>query len=331
MKTLKFATLLMVTFAILCLAAPEQETTIVAPTSEAAEGFDLQAVAEIFKEAETLEEFEKALNDTSIGVNNLDLDENGEVDYIRVVEQGEEDSHLIILQALLGEEESQDVATIQVEKTDDDQYDMQVHGNEDVYGPDHYVAPVQVHVHTWPLVVWMYGPRYHPYRSRFYFGFYPVWWHPYRPVPVYHYHTRVVHYSSRASFRVSRTSYVHTSTRVNYTPRSSTMVKRKTVTRSAPASRSVSKTATIKGKNKSATVGVKKRTNPKTGKKSVSIGAKKTIKTKNGERSVSRGARRTSNPTKGKTSVTKGSRKSKSTPRGSKTTSKKRTTTRKRH
>ncbi len=34
----------------------EEQTTVIAPTSESVEGLDLQAVAELFKEAEDLEE-----------------------------------------------------------------------------------------------------------------------------------------------------------------------------------------------------------------------------------------------------------------------------------
>ena len=315
----------------LCFASGQEETTIVAPTAEVASGLDLQAVAELFKEAETMEDFEKSLNDTTIGVNNLDLDEDGYVDYIRVVEQSNEDAHLVILQALLGEDESQDVATIEVEKSGDDEYNMQVSGNEVVYGPDYYVAPVHVHIHAWPLIGWMYGPYYRPYRSRFYFGFYPVYWHPYRPVPIHHYHTRVVHYSSRSTFRVTHTSHVHMRTKVNYTPRSSTSVKRRTVTTSTPAKRSVSKSATVQGRNKSTTIGVKRTTNPRTGEKSTAVGAKKSTKTKRGESSVSRGARKTSDPAKGKSKTTTRSRKTRERPSGSKTTTNKRTTSRKRN
>jgi hypothetical protein len=40
-----------------------QDVTVVTPSSEAAEGLDLQAVAELFKDAKDLEEFEKSLND----------------------------------------------------------------------------------------------------------------------------------------------------------------------------------------------------------------------------------------------------------------------------
>jgi hypothetical protein len=87
---------------------------------------DLQAVAELFKDAKDLEEFEKSLNDLEIGVNNLDLDDNGEVDFIRVMEEASDDVHVIVLQVPLGKNEFQDVATIEVEKNGEEDYDMQI-------------------------------------------------------------------------------------------------------------------------------------------------------------------------------------------------------------
>ena len=127
----------------------QEEITVVAPTSEVAEGLDLHAVAELFKESENLEEFEQYLNDPEIGINNLDLDGDGYVDYIRVVEQVTDYTHVIILQVPLGEDEFQDIATIEIEKTGDEDYNMQVRGNEIIYGTDYYVTPVYVHVYRW--------------------------------------------------------------------------------------------------------------------------------------------------------------------------------------
>ena len=45
------------------LAGQDDDVTIIAPTSEAAEGLDLTAASELFKDAKNLEEFEKQLND----------------------------------------------------------------------------------------------------------------------------------------------------------------------------------------------------------------------------------------------------------------------------
>ena len=230
--------LLLVTY---CFTFAQEDVTIISPTSEAAEGLDLEAVGELFKESENLEAFEKALNDPDTGINNLDLDENGEVDFIRVVEEIAEDTHIIILQVPLGEDEFQDVATIEIEKSDEDEYNMQVHGNEDLYGPDYYLAPTGVRIHTWPIITWIYRPVYRPYRSRYYWGFYPRWWRPYRPVTVRVYRTRTVRFRTRAGFVVTRTPRVRTVHKVKYRPRSSTLVVKKRVVRPAPGRRAVRK------------------------------------------------------------------------------------------
>ena len=207
-----------------------QETAVVTPASEAAEGLDLQAVGELFKDAENLEEFEKALNDPETGVNNMDLDDNGEVDYIRVVEEVYDDTHIIILQVGLGEDEYQDVATIEVEKSGDDEYNMQVHGNEDIYGEDYYVAPSVVHIHTWPIITWMYRPAYRPYVSVYRFGYYPRWWKRRAPVRVTVYNTRLVRYRAKPTFVYTRKGRIRHVSRIKYKPRSSVLVK-KTVVR----------------------------------------------------------------------------------------------------
>jgi len=244
----------------------QDDVTIVAPTSEAAEGLDLHVVSELFKDSENLEEFEKSLNDPDTGVNNLDLDDDGNVDFIRVVEQVADDTHIIILQVALGENEFQDVCTIEVEKAGEEQYNMQVHGNEMVYGADYYVAPTVVHIHTWPLIGWIYRPYYRPYRSAFYFGVYPRWWRPYRHVTVNVYRTRTVRFTRRTTFAVTRTSRVRTVTRVNYKPRSSVLVKKKTtVTRSGKGGKKV--TTTKKVKKTTVKKGGKKTTVKKRGKK----------------------------------------------------------------
>jgi hypothetical protein len=211
--------------------ASAQETAVVTPASEAAEGLDLQAVGELFKDAENLEEFEKALNDPETGVNNLDLDDNGEVDYIRVIEEVYDDTHIIILQVPLGEDEYQDVATIEVEKSGDDEYNMQVSGNEDIYGEDYYVAPSVVHIHTWPIIAWMYRPAYRPYVSVYRFGYYPRWWVRRRPVTVTVYNTRLVRYRKKPVFVHTRTRRVTHVRTVRYKPRSSRLVKKRTVVR----------------------------------------------------------------------------------------------------
>jgi len=256
-----------------------QDSTTIIAGSSVADGLDLMAVSELFKETESLQEFEKTLNDPKFGVNNLDLDGNGEVDYIRIVEEVAQDTHIIILQAAIGKDEFQDVATIEVEKAGDD-YNMQIRGNKIVYGVNYYIAPSHIHVHTWPIITWIYRPVYLPYRSTFHFGFHPRWWHPYHPVHFKVYRTRTAKWTRRNSFVVARTSRVKTVSRVRYKPRTSVRVKRSITVR-----RTGGKTTTVKK-------GLKKTTNKKTGKTTVKKGVKKTTKNKR-KTTVKKGKKKT--------------------------------------
>lgn len=204
----------------------QEETVSITPVTEAAEGLDLQAVCELFKDSEGLEEFEQALNDPETGINNLDLDENGEVDYIRVDEEVAEDTHVIVLQVPVAEDEFQDVATIEIEKGEGESVNLQVHGSEMLYGPDYYVYPSAVHVHAWPIIMRIYGPAYRPYRSVYRFGHYPPWWRPRPPVKVNVYRTRIVPLRGKTSYRLVRTTRVRTVHRVHYRPRISPRIRK---------------------------------------------------------------------------------------------------------
>ena len=49
------------------------------------DNLDLYAVLDLFQKSKTIEEFEKSLNLEKTGINNLDLDLDGKVDFIKVV------------------------------------------------------------------------------------------------------------------------------------------------------------------------------------------------------------------------------------------------------
>ena len=191
MKRRKFLKTLAITgagFAYMPNIFGQDSTTAV---SNVGEDLDLYGVLDLFAEAENLEEFEKALNDEEQGINNLDLNGNGEVEYIKVDEIVEGNTHLIILQVEIEENEFQDVATIEIEKKSDDDYSLQIIGVEELYGENYIIEPVTeassttttvVHVHTYPTVVVMYSPAYTPWVSPWRWSVRPIWWRPFRPI-----------------------------------------------------------------------------------------------------------------------------------------------------
>lgn len=169
------------------------------------DGFSLEGALELFKNAKDLESYEKALNAEDNQVNNLDLDNNGEVDYVRLVDHRQGDAHAIVLQIALSKEETQDVAVLELEKNGESSAIVQIRGAEDLYGTDVIVEPyaeeetgtkpgrgpsapelvrvrVWVNVWSWPCVGWIYGPSFVIWDSPWYWGYYPPWWRPWRPM-----------------------------------------------------------------------------------------------------------------------------------------------------
>jgi hypothetical protein len=74
---------------------------------------------DVFQQSETLEKFEEKINDASLKLNNLDLNNDNKTDYIKVIDDAEGTLHTIVLRAVLGQNDMQDVAVIYVDKKDD--------------------------------------------------------------------------------------------------------------------------------------------------------------------------------------------------------------------
>lgn len=191
------------------------------------DNFSLQGALQMFQKAGSPEEFEKLINSEDNGVNNLDLNNDGEIDYVRVVDKMDKDLHVFILQVPVAESESQDIAVIEIEKTGDTTAILQIIGDEDIYGEeiivepdgrgeddafidynynnalsgpntDHYSATtprVVVNVWLWPSVRFVYAPIYRPWVSPWRWRHYPAWWRPWRPLTwhVWHPRPRIYH------------------------------------------------------------------------------------------------------------------------------------------
>lgn len=177
------------------------------------DNFSLQGALHLFQNAASPEDFEKQLNTESNHVNNLDLNGDGDIDYVRVVDKSEKDLHAFILQVPVSEKESQDIAVIELEKTGDTTAILQIVGDEDIYGEQVIVEPnsesdnkqgnkggsfsnledisnavVVVNVWHWPTVRYVYAPHYVVYVSPYHWHYYPVYWHPWHPMTWHYWH-----------------------------------------------------------------------------------------------------------------------------------------------
>lgn len=166
------------------------------------DNFSLEGALELFKKSSSPEEFEKMLNTRDTKVNNLDLNGDGYIDYVRVIDLHEGDIHTFVLQAVVAEDEFQDIAVIALEKQANGKAILQITGNEDIYGVTTIIEPTKevrtyagtrssntvVNVWAWPVVQYVYGPRYTVWVSPWRWHYRPVWWSPWRPVAYYDYY-----------------------------------------------------------------------------------------------------------------------------------------------
>jgi hypothetical protein len=176
----------------------EKDTTLLGLPGD---NLDLYAVLDLFQKSKTIEDFEKSLNLEKTGINNLDLDLDGKVDFIKVVTKQEGDDFTFVLQVAVTEKETQDVAVIFVSKDKDKKVTMQIVGDKDLYGKDYIVEPkttttpavtanpgyvgqepvtvsvpattTVLVVESAPIVQYVYSPVYVPYYPPYYYGFYP--------------------------------------------------------------------------------------------------------------------------------------------------------------
>lgn len=177
MKRLVIILLLSIVNYQLSTAFADETVTVTATSSDISENLDLKTVATLFGQAKDLEQFEQLLNDPDSAFSNLDLNGDGEVDYLRVIETADNNRHLVVVQAVLAKDIYQDVASIFVEKDEQNQITVQVVGDEYIYGENYIIEPVYIYR---PVIYdWFWGPSWVCWHSPYYWGYYPHWWHPF--------------------------------------------------------------------------------------------------------------------------------------------------------
>ena len=176
------------------------------------DNLNLYAVMRLFQESKTLEDFERNLNDPNSNINNLDLNGDNYVDYIKVFDDVDGDVHNIVLQDAISPRENQDVAVFTVQRFQNGQVQIQLTGDEELYGRNYIIEPIYddanpggtpnpgytdsrsvngvtvtyvrttpVQIAAWPLVRFIFLPDYRVWHSNWYWGYYPNYWHPWRP------------------------------------------------------------------------------------------------------------------------------------------------------
>lgn len=167
----------------------QDKTTVSAYNAEISDNLDLRAVASIFGDSKDLADFERRLNDPEIQISNLDLNNDNQVDYLRVIETVEGNAHLIVIQSVLGRDTYQDVATVEVERDRNNRIQVQVVGDVYMYGPNYIYEPVYAYTPVIYSTFWI--GNYRPYCSSWYWGYYPSYYYAWSPWPIFRYRNHI--------------------------------------------------------------------------------------------------------------------------------------------
>jgi hypothetical protein len=221
------------------------------------DNLDLYAVLDLFQKSKTVEDFEKSLNEKESDVNNLDLDLDKKVDFIKVISKKQDPSYTFILQVAVSKTETQDVAVILVDKDKNGKVSLQIVGDEDLYGKNYVIEPkpagtasvtanpaytgsnpvtkdvsaTTIVVETVPIVQYVYSPFYVPYYPPYYYGYYPPYYRPFAVIAIgvyrhhhYHHHGHYYggHYGGRNTVIIRNTN-VYNDYNINRT-RSNTVI-----------------------------------------------------------------------------------------------------------
>jgi hypothetical protein len=205
------------------------------------DNLNLYAVMNLFQESKTLEDFERTLNDENSRINNLDLNGDNLIDYIMVTDHVDGDVHNIVLQVAINQNERQDVAVFTVQRFRDGSVQIQLIGDEALYGRNYIIEPIYddvsgdtpnpgyterpvysgnynivrttpFEIASWPLIRFIYLPGYISWHSSWNWGYYPSYWQPWRPFYWdyyygYHYNwfpTYYSHYRHWQNYRYAR-------------------------------------------------------------------------------------------------------------------------------
>jgi hypothetical protein len=150
---------------------PEQNNVTIENNTTA--GFDVNKLAQLVKTSTDPQVLEKAINDPNNHINNLDLDKDGNIDYLKVSEPGKNELNVV---DDISSSQSVTVASIKVNPTDNNTADLNIQGNPQYAGNNNYyhssfsftdflLLSYIMRPHSYYMPMYHYG-YYPPYYSR---------------------------------------------------------------------------------------------------------------------------------------------------------------------
>lgn len=151
------------------------------------DNLNLQALGELVKNSTSAQDIEDKLNTTG-SINNLDLNNDGSVDYIKVTEYGDANQKGFSFTVDVAQGQTQEIATIEVAQGSNNAQ-MNIQGNQQLYGNNGYY---QSSYSLTDMMIMSYLFRPHPYyHSPYYYGHYPTYYRSYRSTPYNSYRNRI--------------------------------------------------------------------------------------------------------------------------------------------
>lgn len=183
-----------------------QPDIVVTPASNLGDNLNLQALGELVKTAKNAQDIENQLN-TKGSINNLDLDGDGKVDYIKVTEYGTGTTKGFSFTVDLAGGQSQEVATIEIQQNGTQQASLNINGNQSVYGNNNSYSS-NYSIADLMIMNYLFSPHGY-YISPYHYGYYPSYYSPYGMMSSAAYGSRVS--SVTRTSHITRTTTTRTS------------------------------------------------------------------------------------------------------------------------
>src|SRR5471030_3043620 len=171
MKKIFIALSALILLAAGCTQNPPQQNNVTIENNNAPAGFDVNKLAQLVKTSTDPQTLEKGINNPANQINNLDLDKDGNVDYLKVVEA---DQNRLDVVDDVSKADSVTVAHIKIDPTANNTADLSVRGNPDYVGYNNYYHSSFSFT---DVLLLSYLMRPHPYYMPMYhYGYYPSYY-----------------------------------------------------------------------------------------------------------------------------------------------------------
>jgi len=132
---------------------------------------DLNTTSLLFGEASSLQEFEQYLNEPDIQASNLDLNNDGYIDYLKVTGVYENNRYIIQIHSILGNNQYKKIASIIVRNINYKNPSILIEGDPIIYGPNYILSP---NYSRRPDILWSFSSlTFNMWNSPYYWGYYP--------------------------------------------------------------------------------------------------------------------------------------------------------------